>query len=102
MTLLHAYRTQTGEFLGWDHNGLAENWQQLEIWCFLYDVKPGMAPLCFLPSDGPEALADLDDKTEVEQVLVPAGSVAVWSMFTRHSASESNPSPRRCHHAITT
>ena len=75
---LQAYRTQTGDFLGWDHNGLAENWQQLEIWVFLYDVEPGMAPLQFLPSDGPEALADLDDKTEVEQVLVPAGSVAVW------------------------
>ena len=25
------YRTYTGDFLGWDHNGVAEDWSQLEV-----------------------------------------------------------------------
>ena len=66
---------------GWSHHGLAENWQQVAVWVFLNDVAPGMAPLQFWRNGS----TDIEDAGV--PAIVPAGTVALFSMFTRHAAS---------------
>ena len=49
------------------------------FYCF-DDVKEGMAPICMVPNGRP------DD--EFVPMIVPGGSVCLYSIFTRHSASD--------------
>ena len=49
------------------------------FYCF-EDVEPGMAPIMMVPNGRP------DD--EAVPMLVPGGSVCLYSIFTRHSASD--------------
>ena len=39
----------------YSHHGVAEDWQQLEVWVFLYDVGPATAPLQFWANRPDEA-----------------------------------------------
>lgn len=49
------------------------------FYCF-DDVKPGMAPILIVPNGKSDGGA--------EEIIVPGGSVAIYSIFTRHAASE--------------
>ena len=61
-----------------DHN-------QLKFWYYLSDVEPEMAPTSFWPTqwgdDGPRVVGDKHTFTG------PAGSLAIFSIFTNHSRS---------------
>ena len=59
---------------------------QLKFWYYLSDVEPEMAPTSFWPTqwgdDGPRVVGD------EHKVTGPAGSLAVFSIFTYHSRND--------------
>ena len=49
------------------------------FYCF-DDVKEGMAPICIVPNGRPDE--------EFVPMVVPGGSICLYSIFTRHTASD--------------
>jgi len=57
-----------------------DDFQHISFFYIFEDVKPGMAPILMVPNGRPDS--------EAVPMIAPGGSIALYTPFTRHSASE--------------